>query len=69
MVLLDVGDGECDAVELEIGDAGGDFADEGLGSIIQLHSNCADFFGAAGELLSWEWYVSCGGWRTNNRNG
>jgi len=52
MVLLDVGDGECDAVELEIGDAGGDFADEGLGSIIQLYSNGTDLFGAARELLS-----------------
>ena len=36
MVLLDVDDGECDAVGLEEGDAGGYFAEEGLGEGVEL---------------------------------
>jgi len=41
MVLLDLDDGECDAVGLEGWDGGGDFAEESMGSEFQLYGERA----------------------------
>ena len=51
MVLLDLGDRECGAVELEAGHASGDSAEEGVGERFQLHAECTGFPGIAGEVL------------------
>ncbi len=42
MVLLDVEDGERDAVGLEGWYGGGDSAEEGVGSKLQLYGQCAE---------------------------
>lgn len=52
MVLLDVGDGEERAVELEIGAAGGYSAEEGVCTGFQLFGRGAEFSGFAGKLLA-----------------
>ena len=52
LVLLDLGDGERGAVELEARDGGGYLAAEGVGSEFQLHGDGAEFCRLAGELLA-----------------
>lgn len=51
MVLLDVGDGKCGAVELEGGYGGGRAAEEGVGEGFQLHAGNPGFQGPAGNAV------------------
>ena len=51
LVLLDLGDGECSSVELDVGHAGGDFAEQDLGSEFQLFGDGAYIRGSVGNIL------------------
>jgi hypothetical protein len=51
MVLLDVGYGRGDAVELSAWSCGGNFTAEGIRAGFQLHSFHSDLFRVAGDLL------------------
>jgi len=65
LVLLDVGDGEERAVELEVGIAGWHLAEEGVRPGLQLFGTDSDVSGLAGELLDSRgvsfvsWLFSC----------
>lgn len=59
LVLLDVGDGEERAVELEVGIAGRHLAEEGVRPGFQLFGTDPDVSGLTGELLDTHGVVFC----------